>query len=108
MGKRSLADRTSRAGAIRSEKSSSASYWRRAHLTVEERVARGKAGRTDAPRSIHGRWKPAADRPDPVALLEEQAESRLAELVPVRHGRMLISPFSFYRGAALIMAADLA
>jgi uncharacterized protein (DUF2252 family) len=75
---------------------------------VEERVARGKAGRTDAPRSIHGRWKPAADRPDPVALLEEQAESRLAELVPVRHGRMLISPFSFYRGAALIMAADLA
>ena len=53
------------------------------------------------------KWKPAADRPDPVALLEEQDASREPDLVPVRHGRMLVSPFTFYRGAARIMAADL-
>src|SRR5215831_4289803 len=85
-----------------------ASAWRRAHLTVEDRTARGKAARTSAPRQSHGRWEPAPDRPDPIALLEEQAESRVADLVPVRYGRMLASPFTFYRGAALIMAADLA
>ena len=84
------------------------SAWRRARLTVEERVARGRAARSEAPRSAHSRWEPAPGRPDPIGLLEEQAESRIAELVPIRHGRMLISPFSFYRGAALIMAADLA
>src|SRR5215472_13728002 len=84
-----------------------ASAWRRAHLTVEERIARGKAARTSAPRLSHGRWEPAPGRPDPIALLEEQAESRVADLVPVRHGRMLVSPFTFYRGAALLMAADL-
>jgi uncharacterized protein (DUF2252 family) len=78
------------------------------HLTPAERVARGKAARNEAPRSSHGRWEPAANRPDPVALLEEQAESRVPELVPIRYGRMLVSPFTFYRGAALIMAADLA
>jgi uncharacterized protein (DUF2252 family) len=77
-------------------------------LTTSERVARGKAARVLAPRSSHGEWKPAANRPDPVALLEEQADLRIPELVPVRYGRMLVSPFSFYRGAALIMAADLA
>jgi uncharacterized protein (DUF2252 family) len=77
-------------------------------LTLDERVARGKLARADVPRSSHGAWSPAADRPDPVALLEEQAESRVPELVPVRHGRMLVSPFTFFRGAALIMAADLA
>jgi uncharacterized protein (DUF2252 family) len=82
--------------------------WRRNHLTVEERVARGRAARRAAPRPGHGRWEPAAGRPDPVALLEEQAESRVADLVPIRYGRMLVSPFTFYRGAALIMAADLA
>ncbi len=82
--------------------------WRRRHLTVDERMARGKEARGRAPRRSHGRWEPAADRPDPVALLEEQAASRVAELVPVRYGRMLVSPFTFYRGAALIMAADLA
>jgi uncharacterized protein (DUF2252 family) len=60
------------------------------------------------PRAVHGRWEPASDRPDPVALLEEQAASRVPELVPIRYGRMLVSPFTFYRGAALIMAADLA
>ena len=85
-----------------------ASSWRRAHLTAEERVARGRAARGAAPRSSHGRWAPAPDRPDPIALLEEQGESRVPHLVPIRYGRMLISPFTFYRGAALIMAADLA
>ena len=85
-----------------------ASAWRRAHLTVEERKARGLAARQEAPRSSHGRWEPAPDRPDPVALLEEQAESRVPMLVPIRYGRMLVSPFTFYRGAALIMATDLA
>jgi len=85
-----------------------ASAWRRAHLTVDQRVARGRAARADAPRSAHGKWTPAPDRPDPVALLEEQAESRVPQLVPIRYGRMLVSPFTFYRGAALIMASDLA
>jgi uncharacterized protein (DUF2252 family) len=88
--------------------SSFASAWRRAHLTVEERIARGLAARKEAPRSSHGRWEPAPDRPDPIALLEEQAENRVPELVPIRYGRMLVSPFTFYRGAALIMATDLA
>ena len=59
-------------------------------------------------RSAHGEWEPASDRRDPVELLEEQAASRVPELVPIRYGRMLVSPFTFYRGAALIMAADLA
>jgi uncharacterized protein (DUF2252 family) len=75
---------------------------------LDERVARGRAARTEAPRSAHGRWAPAPDRPDPVALLEEQAASRVPMLVPIRYGRMLASPFTFYRGAALIMASDLA
>jgi uncharacterized protein (DUF2252 family) len=85
-----------------------ASSWRRRHLTVDERVARGREARTAAPRSSHGRWEPAPDRPDPIALLEDQAASRVPELVPIRYGRMLASPFTFYRGGALIMAADLA
>ena len=75
---------------------------------MEDRQARGLAARSDAPRSSHGRWEPAPDRPDPITLIEEQAESRLPELVPIRHGRMLASPSTFYRGAAVIMAADLA
>ena len=82
--------------------------WKRAGLTLEDRVARGKAARTAAPRSSHGKWKPMAGRPDPIALLQEQAESRVPELVPIRYGRMLVSPGTFYRGAALIMASDLA
>ncbi|WP_406830583.1 DUF2252 domain-containing protein [Pedococcus sp. KACC 23699] len=77
-------------------------------LSPQERRARGKAARSETSRSSHGKWRPAADRPDPVALLEEQATSRVPELVPVRYGRMLVSPFTFYRGAALIMASDLA
>jgi uncharacterized protein (DUF2252 family) len=79
-----------------------------AHLLPEERVARGKAARNETPRSAHGRWEPAANRPDPVSLLEEQGRTRVPELVPLRYGRMLVSPFTFYRGAALIMASDLA
>jgi uncharacterized protein (DUF2252 family) len=81
---------------------------KRRHLSVEEREARGRAARTSAPRSAHAHWEPAPDRRDPVALLEEQSAGRVPELVPVRYGRMLVSPFTFYRGAALIMAADLA
>ena len=78
------------------------------HLSVAERVARGRAARGDAPRSSHAEFSPGAHRPDPVALLDSQAASRVSELVPIRYGRMLVSPFTFYRGAALIMAADLA
>ncbi|MET0144949.1 MAG: DUF2252 domain-containing protein [Ilumatobacteraceae bacterium] len=78
------------------------------HLTVEERVARGKAARREVPRSSHAGFTPGAYRPDPVALLEQQAVSRVPELVPIRYGRMLVSAFTFYRGAALIMASDLA
>ena len=77
------------------------------HLSVEERKAKGKGSREQAALSSHTDWKPAADRPDPVALLEEQNVTREQDLVPVRHGRMLVSPFTFYRGAAKIMAADL-
>jgi uncharacterized protein (DUF2252 family) len=79
-----------------------------AHLTPEERAARGRAARTEVPRTSHGVFAPSAGRPDPVALLEEQAKTRVPELVPIRHGRMLVSPFTFFRGAALVMAADLA
>ena len=78
------------------------------HLTPLERTARGKAARNEVPRSGHGRWVPAENRVDPISLLEEQAATRVPELVPIRYGRMLVSPFTFYRGAALIMAADLA
>src|SRR5262249_37882569 len=60
------------------------------------------------PRSAHGAWEPAGDRRDPIELLEEQAASRVPELVPIRYGRMLVSPFTFFRGAAYPMAADLA
>ena len=77
------------------------------HPTVEERRARGKAARDRVAPSGHSGWVPADDRPDPVALLEEQNATREPDLVPVRHGRMMVSPFTFYRGAAKIMAADL-
>ncbi len=78
------------------------------HLTRAEREARGKAARSEVPRRSHGTYEPASSRPDPIALLEEQAVSRVPDLVPIRYGRMLVSPFAFYRGAALIMASDLA
>ena len=75
--------------------------------SVEERRERGRQARTDLPRSSHGDWAPAADRPDPIGILEAQAESRVPELVPIRYGRMMVSPATFYRGAAAVMAADL-
>jgi len=78
------------------------------HLSTTERVARGKAARAEVPRSSHAVFEPHASRPDPVALLQRQAETRVPELVPIRYGRMLVSPFTFYRGGALIMANDLA
>jgi len=78
------------------------------HLSVEERVARGKAARREVPRESHADFSPGAFRRDPVALLQRQATTRVPELVPIRYGRMLVSPFTFYRGAALVMAADLA
>ena len=78
------------------------------HFTPAERAARGKAARAEIPRSSHGAWEPAPNRRDPVELLEEQAQTRLPELVPIRYGRMLDSPFAFYRGGAYLMAADLA
>ena len=77
------------------------------HLSVDERRAWGKEARDQTPPSSHTGWAPAADRPDPVALLEQQNTTREPDLVPVRHGRMMVSPFTFYRGAAKIMAADL-
>jgi uncharacterized protein (DUF2252 family) len=78
------------------------------HPTPGERAALGKAARSEVPRSVHGQFEPARDRRDPVELLEEQAASRVPELVPIRYGRMLVSPFTFFRGAAYPMAADLA
>jgi len=69
---------------------------------------RGKNARAEVPLDSHARFDPRPDRPDPIALLEEQAESRVPELVPVRYGRMMVSPFTYFRGAALPMASDLA
>jgi uncharacterized protein (DUF2252 family) len=76
--------------------------------STAERAAAGRAARKRALRSSHGEWEPAGDRADPVKLLERQATSRVGQLVPLRYGRMLVSPFAFYRGAAAVMAADLA
>ena len=78
------------------------------HLTPRERFEHGKAARAEVPRSVHAEWQAPADRPDPVDLLEEQARTRVPELVPIRYGRMLTSPFAFYRGGAYLMASDLA
>jgi uncharacterized protein (DUF2252 family) len=78
------------------------------HLTVAERVADGKAARAEVPRSSHAVYEPPRRRADPIKLLQRQAKTRVPELVPIRYGRMLVSPFTFYRGAALIMASDLA
>jgi uncharacterized protein (DUF2252 family) len=78
------------------------------HLSLDERVGQGRTARDRTPPSSHAGWSPAPDRPDPVGLLEEQDRTREPDLVPVRHGRMMVSPFTFYRGAARIMAADLA
>ena len=77
------------------------------HFSVGEREARGKAARAEVPRSSHATWEPAPLRRSPVELLEQQAATRVPELVPIRYGRMLVSPFTFYRGAAYMMASDL-
>ena len=76
-------------------------------ISLDERRARGSQAAERTPPSSHFGWQPTQDRPDPVALLEEQNTTREPDLVPVRHGRMMVSPFTFYRGAAKIMAADL-
>ncbi|MFJ8195944.1 DUF2252 domain-containing protein [Streptomyces sp. NPDC096152] len=78
------------------------------HATPAERAAAGRAARQRMRRSAHAAWIPSADRPDPVAVLERQGRDRLPELLPVRYGRMAASPLAFLRGAAAVMAADLA
>ena len=85
-----------------------AEIYQRGPLRRVERRREGKALRAQVPRSSHGSWTAAPDRPDPVAVLEQQAESRVPELIPIRHGRMVASAFAYYRGAAAMMAADLA
>ncbi len=75
--------------------------------TRVERRAHGKARRYQAPLAAHGEWQPAADRPDPLALLRQQDEGRLQHLLPIKYGRMMASPFAFLRGSAVVMAADL-
>ena len=110
-----VAARKSNGGAVRKSRASStgASARRPARaaaveqLSRADRVARGKDARAVAPLESHAEFSPRAGR-DPVGLLLGQAASRVPELVPIRHGRMLVSPFTFYRGAALPMAADLA
>jgi hypothetical protein len=77
------------------------------HPSEAERAAKGKAARAAVPRSAHADWEPGPDRTSPVELLEQQAQTRVPELVPIRYGRMLVSPFTFYRGAAYLMASDL-
>jgi uncharacterized protein (DUF2252 family) len=76
-------------------------------LTPGERAARGKAARAQVPRASHAVFALPAARPDPLGLLEQQAKSRVPQLVPVRYGRMVVSPFTYFRGAALPMASDL-
>jgi uncharacterized protein (DUF2252 family) len=77
------------------------------HFTAPQRAKQGKYARLEVPLAQHAEWAPAPNRTDPVDLLESQAESRIRELVPIRYGRMLVSPFSYFRGAALPMAEDL-
>ena len=78
------------------------------HDGIEERRAEGKALRKQTSRSSHGKWKPAADRPDPINLLQQEDDGRLQHLLPIKYGRMMASPFAFLRGSAVVMAADLA
>ena len=73
-----------------------------------DRAAAGRAARARTPRRSHAEWAPATGRPDPVELLRAQERTRVADLVPIRHERMLASPFAFYRGAEAVMACDLA
>ena len=75
--------------------------------SVSERMAAGKALRKRVPRSAQATFKTRADRPDPINVLMQQDATRVKELLPIRHGRMLESPFAFFRGAAAIMGSDL-
>ena len=77
-------------------------------IPPEERQAIGKGGRKQVPRSSHGDWTPATDRPDPLDLLQAQDKGRLQDLLPIKYGRMVASPFAFLRGSAVVMASDLA
>ena len=79
-----------------------------AHESVKDKINKGLELRATVPREIHALWKPAADRRSPVEILTAQDAARQPDLVPLRYGRMLVSPFTFYRGAAAVMAADLA
>ena len=81
---------------------------RQPRVTREERVSRGRAARSETPRTSHAEFAPGPHRPDPVGQLESQGATRVPELLPIRYGRMAISPFTFFRGAALVMASDLA
>ncbi len=74
---------------------------------IEDRLAEGRAERESVPLEAHAEWATVEQRPDPVGILEEQDATRVPELVPIRHGRMIVSPFTFYRGSAAIMASDL-
>ena len=74
---------------------------------IEERMAEGRAERESVPLEAHGEWATPEHRPDPVGIIEKQNATRVPELVPIRHGRMIVSPFTFYRGSAAIMASDL-
>ncbi|MFC9603484.1 DUF2252 domain-containing protein [Streptomyces niveus] len=90
-------------------RNSGAAVRRRApYLSPRERAEQGKAARKSAPRKSHAGFEPGRDRPDPVAVVDAQSQTRVQELVPIRYGRMTESPFRFYRGAAAIMAGDLA
>jgi uncharacterized protein (DUF2252 family) len=80
----------------------------RPDVAYQQRRERGRAARQAVPRGAHAGWTPAPDRPDPVTLLEAQAKGRLEELMPIRYGRMMASPFAFLRGSAIVMAQDLA
>src|SRR5690349_4715445 len=82
--------------------------WDRNLTSKTESYAAGKALRTRTPRTSHAEWTPDAKRPDPITLLEDENKTRLKQLVPIRFGRMSLSPFAFYRGSASIMANDLA
>jgi hypothetical protein len=84
------------------------SHFQSKQLSIEERIEAGKKIRDKFPRALHGEYKPAIERPDPVSILEKQATTRLPFLVPIRYARMLVSPFAFLRGGAAIMASDLA
>jgi hypothetical protein len=79
-----------------------------ASLDYRQRHERGRAARRLVPRGSHAQWAPMSDRPDPVDLLEAQAKDRIQELLPIRYGRMMASPFAFLRGSTIVMANDLA